>query len=413
MKRWLEVLLVCAALGATVACRDLIGLTDVPELLDGGSHDAGRVSNATSGSADAGASGGTGSDAMAQGAAETGATPDDGGDDATLEDGGADSTTACSTGQTQCMGNGVQTCTGGAWGSPVACNNMTCEGGQCIGSCAPGQTQCMGNGVQTCTGNGTWSTPTPCNNSTCGVSSGVASCEGVCAQSQPPRCSGNTPQTCGASGQWASGSVCPYVCSGGSCGGVCVPNATACNSGAAQVCDNTGHWVGPQCQQPTPTCNGATCVCTGTQCGNVCTSTSTDSSNCGACGRSCSTTNAIKTVCSGSACGPTCSSGYVNCNNPSPPTADDGCECIGTGCCGSGCQTQHDNGRGAYFYDCSALGTHTQTSAMEACLAATGNNASACLTCTTSGTFGGSWVQTLGTGVVFTWGYAGLEAGNT
>lgn len=52
-----------------------------------------------------------------------------------------------------------------------------------------------------------------------------------------------------------------------------------------------------------------------------------------------------------------------------------GCECVGTGCCGTSCQTQHSNGQGQNFHDCNALGTHDVNQAFAACAASTGDPA--------------------------------------
>jgi hypothetical protein len=64
-----------------------------------------------------------------------------------------------------------------------------------------------------------------------------------------------------------------------------------------------------------------------------------------------------------------CKPNLQNCNT-APPDLN-GCECTGTGCCGSSCQTAHSNGVGQTFYDCQALGTYNQTQAMAACVAFT------------------------------------------
>jgi hypothetical protein len=48
--------------------------------------------------------------------------------------------------------------------------------------------------------------------------------------------------------------------------------------------------------------------------------------HCGECDRSCSTVNADDTACSDSVCEPTCSGDYLDCDQPSAPTSDDGCE---------------------------------------------------------------------------------------
>ena len=40
---------------------------------------------------------------------------------------------------------------------PVPCSaSLTCVGGVCSGVCGPSQTQCLGNGVETCDGTGSW-----------------------------------------------------------------------------------------------------------------------------------------------------------------------------------------------------------------------------------------------------------------
>ena len=82
-------------------------------------------------------------------------------------------------GQTNCSGNGVQTCTCRfyAWGTAVACTNKTCGAAPGTGSCAPGQTTCSGNGYETCTASGAWSAATACSNQTC-VN---GACTGTCA----------------------------------------------------------------------------------------------------------------------------------------------------------------------------------------------------------------------------------------
>ena len=155
-------------------------------------------------------------------------------------------TGVCSPGQTQCVGNEVQTCSaGGTWSAPVPCNNSTCSAGVCQGACSQGETQCSGNGVEACE-SGMWGTPAPCSNSTC-VTQGdagnlSASCVGQCAPGQT-QCSGDTPQTCGAGGQWVSGAVCTNVCSAGSCAGACSPNATRCSGTTPQTCSAAGQWV--------------------------------------------------------------------------------------------------------------------------------------------------------------------------
>ncbi len=70
----------------------------------------------------------------------------------------------CIPGQTQCSGNGVQTCDpSGQWEPPVDCGaTLTCVDGACTGVCGPGETQCSGSGVETCDSTGQWGTPVAC-----------------------------------------------------------------------------------------------------------------------------------------------------------------------------------------------------------------------------------------------------------
>ena len=56
------------------------------------------------------------------------------------------------------------------------------------------------------------------------------------------RCSVDQPQLCDSGGHWANnGAVCPFVCSAGTCAGVCKPGAHQCGAGnIPQTCDATG-----------------------------------------------------------------------------------------------------------------------------------------------------------------------------
>lgn len=99
--------------------------------------------------------------------------------------------------------------------------------------------------------------------------------------------------------------------------------------------------------------------------------------NCGACGNACNTTtNTVRACGGGTSCLYTCNSGRADCNAATAPNLD-GCECATTTCCGTACQTQHDNGLGNTFYDCVASGTYNVAQATEACVAFT-NDAAQC-----------------------------------
>src|SRR5262249_28864544 len=89
--------------------------------------------------------------------------------------------------------------------------------------------------------------------------------------------------------------------------------------------------------------------------------------HCGSCTTVCSgsTPNCVGGICSGTSC----PGGTSDCN----ASSGDGCECSTPGCCGTGCQTTHNDGVGHNFYDCVALGTSNPTQALEACAAYTGN----------------------------------------
>jgi hypothetical protein len=194
----------------------------------------------------------------------------------------------------------------------------------------------------------------------------------------------------------ATGTPCGAgtVCNNGSCTSDCYIGGTIYVSGEAnpgnpcQSCQPstlTTGWSatnnGGACGVTGETCSSGTCTCVGpaTLC-TTCTNTGTDDSNCGGCGRSCSTVHASSTACSAGVCIPTCASGYQSCSNPSAPTADNGCECVGTGCCGNGCQTQHTNGVGNTFVDCNPAATHDQMTAEEACEAVPGATVASCTT---------------------------------
>jgi hypothetical protein len=113
----------------------------------------------------------------------------------------------------------------------------------------------------------------------------------------------------------------------------------------------------------------------------------TTASNCGACGVVCDTSTGSPS-CVGTTCTYMCNPGHLDCNAVNGPDTD-GCECTTPACCGTSCQTTHDDGLGQSFYDCSPIGTHTAQSAMEACQAyamGISGNAAACSTgyyCTT------------------------------
>lgn len=161
---------------------------------------------------------------------------------------------------------------------------------------------------------------------------------------------------------------------------------------------------------PAPACN-STCPCPlvgQTCCNGTCVSTQTDKNNCGACGLVCSSKNGTS-LCINGACSISCNSGFFNCDG----NAANGCECAGTGCCGSSCQTIHSNGLGQNFFDCAPLGTYNVTQAMEACQAYIAVNPTAG-TCTTFICSGSSEliVGTTSSTNCASWAYSGSNVGH-
>jgi hypothetical protein len=177
--------------------------------------------------------------------------------------------------------------------------------------------------------------------------------QGVCYQCGPAAPAGH-PVLCGTA-------CCQpgQVCAGGACVTACVPSTCAdlnATCGVAPdgcgdtldcgICASNERCVDNACQ---PVCVPD---CTNTQCG---------SDGCGgSCGTCASLSNA-SAVCTSGTCIYTCDSGFQDCD------AGGGCECAGTGCCGSSCQTAHSNGVGQSFYDCTPLNTYNATQATEAC----------------------------------------------
>lgn len=147
----------------------------------------------------------------------------------------------------------------------------------------------------------------------------------------------------------------------------CTPEDGRCVNGQPQKCNATGQWINqPGCTQAAPTCSNGGCVCTTNTCNGACTDIKTDVMNCGGCGHPCSVSGATTArACTDGLCAPTCNPGYLNCNTPLSPGADDGCECAGTACCGSGCQTRHNSNGWEIYYSCST-GVDS-SSAMDAC----------------------------------------------
>jgi hypothetical protein len=184
----------------------------------------------------------------------------------------------------------------------------------------------------------------------------------------------NVASECGPDGGAGEG-CCSHVCtdvgeSPAHCGGC---NMSCSTSHITPAC------AGGDC---TGTCDTGWGDCNGDKRSDGCETSIATITNCSGCGLKCDTTFSNGAGCSGTTCNYTsCKTGRIDCNTTAPD--GDGCECAtastagqGTaGCCGDGtqCQTKHDNGTGQNFYNCTALGTHDDASALAACAAKTGD----------------------------------------
>ena len=90
--------------------------------------------------------------------------------------------------------------------------------------------------------------------------------EPECDSSDMPYCDGSAVVSCQA-GNWVT-SACQFVCSGGACGGSCMPGAQRCSTFGAQTCSAQGVWITnpDSCTPDARRCSGqASQVCN--QCG--------------------------------------------------------------------------------------------------------------------------------------------------
>jgi hypothetical protein len=172
--------------------------------------------------------------------------------------------TGCTSGQTKCNGNVVQTCQNNTWVDSQNCasTGQTCQNGACIGgSCTSGQVQCSGNWVQTCTNN-TWTNTTDCaaQGKTCSNGQCVASgCTNGAVQ-----CNGTVIQTC-TNNQWVNGTDCSTqgkICQDGQCvTSGCTNGTTQCSGNWVQTCNNNTWTNTTDCAAQGKVCSGG--VCTG------------------------------------------------------------------------------------------------------------------------------------------------------
>jgi hypothetical protein len=318
----------------------------------------------------------------------------------------------------------VQNC--GACG--ISCNTSNsvdagCNGTTCSYKCASGTADCNAttapdtDGCETAT-----TTPAHCAGcAPCNTSTGTPSCNGTtcsyacgnllldCNAAIAPDTDGcessaMSTSTCGGclnkcgatnsntySGESCNGTSCSYACDNGhyDCNATTPPNTDGCetpespsNCGqCGQACgsSNAGTFSADSCSTTTNSCsyscNNGYYDCNSTTAPNTdgC-ETPESTSNCGKCKQACGSTNGSTfsaDSCVNNSCNYTCNGLRQDCNSATAPDLD-GCECAGTACCGPGCQTQHGNGEGENYYDCSNTNTHSQSEAQAACEAYTG-----------------------------------------
>jgi hypothetical protein len=359
-------------------------------------------------------------------------------------------------------------------GCNVACNTSTgtpsCNGTTCSYTCNSGTADCNAgtapdtDGCETAT-----NTTAHCAGcSSCNTSTGTPLCNGTtcsytcngelldCNAGTPPDLDGcessaSSTSTCGGclnrcgatnsgtfSADGCNGTTCSYTCDSGhyDCNASTPPDTDGCETsesatncgGCGQACGSTngGTFSADSCSDTTNSCS-YTCKSGNYDC-NAGTPPDTDgcetpesSTNCGKCGQACGTSNTgtfSADTCVNNSCSYTCDTGHYDCNVATAPDQD-GCECVGTGsgCCGGGCQTAHQDGEGQNYYDCSAVNTHSQTEAQLACEAYTGGSCSQSSTCCGAviivclGTTATAYCGTNGS-TSLCWSYGSVGSGN-
>jgi formylglycine-generating enzyme len=99
-------------------------------------------------------------------------------------------------------------------------------------------------------------------------------------------------ETCSSSGQWGTETTCTYECLnatdgglGGSCGGVCVPNATQCSGNGVETCGSNAEWGSATACAASQTCLNGACAAMFASC----QASGPGLTNCGAASESCCT----------------------------------------------------------------------------------------------------------------------------
>ncbi|MBI5515446.1 MAG: hypothetical protein HY909_16825 [Deltaproteobacteria bacterium] len=252
------------------------------------------------------------------------------------------------TSNAHCGGCG-QACT-----TPTGTMSNTCTAGVCVPVCATGFRDCDGNprnGCETdvrtsnthCGACGvacTTPTGTTTNNCTAGA------CVPSCATNRG-NCDGNGANGCEA--DLTTSATC------GGCGTMCTSTQACVNMAGTYSCSATCGELGLVCCDPGATCTGGGLTCsmhmgasrccggaTPINCSGSCVNTTTDASNCSACGIACTRpAGTTANTCAGSMCTPTCAATHGNCDS----NGVNGCEVdlritpAHCGGCGMMCQT--------------------------------------------------------------------------
>ena len=153
----------------------------------------------------------------------------------------------------------------------------------------------------------------------------------------------------------------------GACGRSCSTDGTDVRTCASCLCTSSCTAGHGNCTKPTaPTaddgcetdltsaahCGSCGNVCTGGQTccgGNHCATLDSSVADCGGCSRACSGSHVSTQACAAGTCNSTCQSGFANCNQPTAPSADDGCETatgadvVNCGACGRACSAANTN----------------------------------------------------------------------
>jgi hypothetical protein len=183
------------------------------------------------------------------------------------------------------------------------------EAGLGDGGCAESSLICNGQQPQVCTSGQYQDMGAACSNSACVG----GTCQGVCSP-QALRCVGNGVETCDDTGAWGAATACPAatpICNGAGACGVCTDGSTQCAAGGVQTCVS-GAWLAPV------PCSGQACsmgVCTGTCAPNAMQCSGNSVQTCDATGHWSSTvTSCGNQACVMGACAGVCSPGSSQCS---------------------------------------------------------------------------------------------------